>query len=112
MRKIEFISYEGKYPNYCSGRLTLRVDGNVYVTEHAICPSISFFSIRPEDVYFPEKYPTSEDFWNIEISAIAVDKYIFIGTNDEMYFYKDEIEYIRSIVNENITQHRCCGGCS
>ena len=29
MKDIEFISYDGKYPNLCSGVLTLRVDGQI-----------------------------------------------------------------------------------
>ena len=29
MKDIEFVSYNGKYPNLCSGVLTLRVDGQI-----------------------------------------------------------------------------------
>ena len=112
MRKIEFISYEGKSPNFCSGKLTLRIDDKVYVTEHAIRPSIPFFVVHPDDYYSPEKYPTCENFWDMEISAVAMDKYVFIGTNEEMWLYMDEVEHIRALINNNIQQHRCCGGCS
>ena len=29
--KVKFISYDGKYPNYCSGTLTLEIDGETAV---------------------------------------------------------------------------------
>ena len=95
MRKIDFVSYEGKHPNFCSGKLTLRIDDKVYVTEHAIRPSIPFFVVHPDDYYSPEKYPTCENFWDMEI-----------------WLYMDEVEHIRALINNNIQQHRCCGGCS
>ena len=30
MAKIEFVSYDGAYPNYCDGNLIIKVDGKVY----------------------------------------------------------------------------------
>lgn len=30
MRKIEFVEYTGKYPNLCSGILTIKVDNVPY----------------------------------------------------------------------------------
>ena len=30
MRKIEFVEYTGKYPNLCSGILTIKVDNVTY----------------------------------------------------------------------------------
>lgn len=29
MRNIQFISYDGKYPNLCKGKLTLKVENDI-----------------------------------------------------------------------------------
>lgn len=34
---IKFISYDGKYPNFCSGTLILEVDGKKRALSHALC---------------------------------------------------------------------------
>ena len=38
MRKIEFVSYSGSYPNLCSGKLHVRVDGKDHLVN---CDMIS-----------------------------------------------------------------------
>ena len=35
-KTIEIVSYDGKYPNLCSGRLTLKVGGKEYVTQPGV----------------------------------------------------------------------------
>lgn len=35
-KHVEFVSYSGKYPNLCSGVLTLRIDGLTYAFGHEV----------------------------------------------------------------------------
>ena len=38
-KTIEIVSYDGRYPNLCFGRLKLKVDGKEYVTSPGVlCP--------------------------------------------------------------------------
>ena len=86
---VEFVSYDGKWPNLCSGVLVLRIDGKV--------------------VEFPKYCMTSggcigfskdwEEF--IEYGAWSVD------VPEEYKHLRKEIE---ECVNENVTWG-CCGGC-
>jgi len=36
MRDVKFISYDGQYPNLCSGTLEYSVDGEVYLVRHCL----------------------------------------------------------------------------
>lgn len=86
--KVEFVSYNGRYPNLCSGILVLRIDGEEIAFDDALtsggCVSFSddwdeYIGYGPWVVNVPEKY-----------RALA-DK-------------------ISECVNENV-EWGCCGGC-
>ncbi len=88
---LEFYSYDGTYPNLCSGSLILLLAGEKIVfPSHCLSSggSVSFSKDWEEDVSggpwtisdWPENFPES---------------------------LKEEAE---EIVNENI-RHGCCGGC-
>lgn len=83
---IEFVSYDGEYPNLCSGTLVLKIDGH--------------------EVTFP-KYcmnsggSISGDYWNVYEGEWTVK------VPEEYKVYEKEIN---KVVNENV-EHGCCGGC-
>ena len=85
---IKFISYDGSYPNLCSGTLVIDIDGKIYsegIRLHS-GGNVSFTDTGDEIV--------DEGEWTVDVPEKLVD-------------YKDDIE---SVVNENIP-YGCCGGC-
>lgn len=85
---VEFISYDGKYPNLCSGNLVLRIDGEEVTLQGCLISGgcVSFTSDWDEVVTSGE--------WDVDVPKAYLA-------------YEDEI--IR-VVNENVRQG-CCGGC-
>ena len=86
---VEFVSYDGSYPNLCSGKLVLAIDG-----ERVEFPDYCMHS--GGYVYFDNDWleHVSYGAWSVDIP--------------EQYAYlKDEIE---DCVNENVPPG-CCGGC-
>lgn len=91
---IEFVSYDGAYPNICSGKLKLRMDGKLYELKYCLTSGGSV--IRNDDGDFDVKPgPWSVDLWHDE------EKY------PELLPHVNEIE---DLVNENV-DWGCCGGC-
>lgn len=96
MSNIEFISYTGKYPNLCSGVLTLKIDDKI----------VRFG--------YEEDY---EPFWESggRCGFDGVRSYIYDGewVIDE-YSDLKEFEPIKDrlieVFNDNV-EHGCCGGC-
>jgi hypothetical protein len=89
--KVKFVSYDGKYPNLCSGTLVLEVNGKTYKwgNHSGIIYSGGGLLHNYEGTYNGE--------WNVDYAKI----------NDEI---KDYAEAIDACINENIT-YGCCGGC-
>lgn len=86
---VEFVSYDGKYPNLCSGILVLRIDG----VEVAF-PRYCMESGGSTDWHNDEIYYGPWSLWNDYIPV-------------EYRHLKDEI---LRVVNENVPWG-CCGGC-
>jgi len=87
MGRPEFISYDGKHPNLCSGTLVIRVQGKVWEFDpHSLSSGGGLDS----------DYNAFEGPW-------SVDKWPE-GFPDE---YKGDV--VR-LVNEFV-EHGCCGGC-
>ena len=86
---VEFISYDGKYPNLCSGILTLRIDGEV-VEFPKYCMNSG------GSVWFDEDWceHVCGGAWTVEVP-------------EEYEHLHKEIE---ECVNENVPWG-CCGGC-
>lgn len=86
---VEFVSYDGRYPNLCSGTLILKIDGKV-VTFPAYCMQsgggVSFDNDWCEHV--------SSGLWTVEVPEK----------------YKQHEDEINVVVNRNV-EHGCCGGC-
>ena len=91
MDKLEFVSYDGDYPNLCSGELVMRLNG--------------------EPIKFPEYCLVSggsvwfDDDWmdHVEQGEWRISNY---PENFPEYLKPKATE----LVNENIRQG-CCGGC-
>lgn len=84
---IKFISYDGRYPNLCSGTLVLEIDG-VIRTDFNLCSGgrVWFDADWCEHV---ESGP-----WAVEVP-------------DDLKHLRHEIE---DVVNNNVLWG-CCGGC-
>ena len=87
---VEFVSYDGKYPNLCNGRLILRING-VVVDFGKYC------LISGGRVCF-------DSDWCEHVSSGAWEV-INIPEGYERY-----VKEITEVVNENIPWG-CCGGC-
>lgn len=86
---VEFVSYDGEYPNLCSGNLVLKIDGKI--------------------VHFP-KYCMhsggSVSFTNDWDEIIDHGEWL-VDVPDKYKKYEKEINYI---INANV-RYGCCGGC-
>jgi len=100
--EIKFISYDGSFPNLCSGDLKLDIDGKVYTfggyghngPDHYDC-----FWSSGGSVWF-------DDDWGDHISSGP-----WVISKDELPdFLKSEYKKISRIFNENVP-FGCCGGC-
>lgn len=88
-RRVEFISYDGAYPNLCSGLLVLKINGKVKEFPRYCLHSGG-------GVWF-------DDNWHehIESGPWSID------LPDDLEPLRQQIE---KCINENIP-HGCCGGC-
>lgn len=82
--RVEFISYDGKYPNLCSGELVLKIDGDIVRWKYCMRSGGGL----------TEDYDTYEGEWSVDVP-------------NEYKHLKSEIE---SLVNCNV-EYGCCGGC-
>lgn len=89
MSEVTFVSYDGRFPNLCSGTLVLRIDGEV-VTFPKYCMESG------GGVWFDSSWDEHVEFgpW-------------YVNVPEEYAHLKREIE---ECVNENISEG-CCGGC-
>ena len=87
---VEFVSYTGKYPNLCTGDLTLKIDG---VVEYFRYDRRAFWRI---DNYMPNNPHNSR--WTVNLRELPV-KY---------QKYRNEIEEVMN----NEMPRPCCGGCT
>ena len=89
--RVEFVSYDGAYPNLCAGTLVLRLDGEEWkFPPHALESGGS--------VWF-------DDSWeeHIEDGGWSIEKWPSEWPDDAK---RDAVD----CVNENVP-HGCCGGC-
>lgn len=86
---VEFVSYDGAFPNLCSGTLVLKINGEVRTM-----PDYCLHS--GGGVYFDED-------WNETVTSGRWS----ITLPDDLEPLRDEIE---ECINENIP-YGCCGGC-
>lgn len=87
---VKFISYTGKWPNLCSGILTLEIDGRKVQFGYGILNDLFWISgggLNPN--YHRE--------WKIDVNKIP----------EEYRKYASEID---RVFNKNV-EWGCCGGC-
>lgn len=86
---VEFVSYDGEYPNLCSGQLVLRINGQVRVFSHyCLCSGGTVYFDNDGNAY------VETGSWSIDLP-------------EDLEPLRKEIE---ECINENIP-HGCCGGC-
>lgn len=96
---VEFVSYDGAYPNLCSGLLILKVNGKEYQF-HPYKRSQSAVIHREfwrSGGGLDSNYRRYTGEWIIDIDNLP----------DELKEYAYDIDII---FNENV-EHGCCGGC-
>lgn len=87
---VEFISYDGEWPNLCRGTLVIKVDEKTYSFSNAMISGGRIMSDEDWDMW------AEEGDWEIDLEE-----------HPELEPYKEEIT---RVVNENVPQG-CCGGC-
>lgn len=95
---VKFISYTGKYPNLCSGILTLDIDG-----EKAIFGYDDYFS--------KEKVCMYEPFWSsggdCRMGTMGEWEIDYKDLPEKFRKYADEIDRVFN----QFVEWGCCGGC-
>lgn len=87
MKKVEFVSYDGAFPNRCSGTLVIKVNGVEYVLQNCL-DSGGHISITEDDEI------VEHGEWRVCVP-------------EELSRYQKQIA---KCVNENVPWG-CCGGC-
>jgi len=97
---IKFVDYNGKYPNLCSGILTLNIDGvNKTFGDGDACDYDKFWTTGGRTYFsrdWSEEYIETEE-WIIDESQLPPE-------------LKEYAENIADIFNDNVP-YGCCGGC-
>lgn len=93
--KLEFMGYDGQYPQLCSGHLKFRANGKTF--ERYV------WLLSGGRSYFDEKFD-----WHLEEGPwLDICDFYLFETYPELKEHKAEI---LKMINENVP-HGCCGGC-
>ena len=122
---IEFISYDGEYPNLCSGLLLVSIDGVKYalclymdhfwdeknrreiLEDDSIIKVYGFHMISGGSCPYNEEtedYEVESGEWNIDADYLKYENGVRFVLSDRQ---KQEL---KECVNENV-EYGCCGGC-
>ena len=117
---IEFISYDGKYPNLCRGVLIVKINGKEVKFGH----NYMYYDSTSKSFLNEDKNnPNYESFWKSG-GWIKTDKKWNMEAicdewqlDDSEYTYKNYPQEIKNLLpqliklfNEHVT-YGCCGGC-
>lgn len=118
-KRVKFISYTGRYPNLCSGVLTLEIDGVPYKFGHNYMnrhydEKTKTWSYADEDA----ERPNFDAFWSSGGSVDADEDWNWHVYTDEWEIdeeslpeqFWDVADEIDRVINDNIP-YGCCGGC-
>lgn len=101
-KQVEFVSYDGKWPNLCSGVLTLKINGK---------EEKFGFSFKGEQMH-PKFWSSGGScgfFNNYSDSYVNQAPWEFTQ-NDLPEQFQEYFEEISEVFNENVP-FGCCGGC-
>lgn len=118
-QKIEFISYDGKYPCLCDGILTVKINGNI--CRFSNCIYSDYDEKSQKLIYNKNDYPRfwksggciqQDDEWNMwsEKGPWEIDLSTYC---QKEYFTKEILDLMDDLIkmfNEHVPQG-CCGGC-
>ena len=117
MKRVEFVSYTGRYPNLCGGVLTVKIDGEIVKFGHDY--GNVGFDIEKNLIFKDEiGCPNQEPFWQsggtcgfdsqwnsfVDSGEWEMD----IESLDEKYW--DLADELIDAFNMNVREG-CCGGC-
>jgi len=127
---VEFVSYDGRYPNLCHGVLVLRIDWKLYaflpISENAantwwkdfwngracIRDNKEITKVYGYDMVsggYLNLYPSEEEDevtkgeWEVNLDSCVLE-------NNSPFLLKSLKREIEMVVNKNV-EHGCCGGC-
>ena len=113
---IKFISYSGKYPNLCSGVLTVEIDGKEYKFGHE-SGDYDFEKRRYKNNNFEQFWSSGgriekDKDWNMwaEDDPWELNGYWNKADNKHPQWVIDILPKLLEIFNENVP-YGCCGGC-
>ena len=89
--RLKFISYNGRYPNLCSGTLVISLDDIEYSMQYCMCSGGS--------VWFDDEGDEHVDSGEWKINEDELPEPL-----------KPFVKEIEQLVNEYV-EHGCCGGC-
>ena len=96
--KIEFVSYDGRYPNLCSGTLTLKLDGIKKTFGYGDCD-------------YPQFWTSGGCVWFDNHSNEHVDRGAWELRDDALPAKLQPLaEQLIDVFNRNV-EYGCCGGC-
>lgn len=84
---VRFVSYTGRYPNLCSGNLTLKIDGETVVFENY------------------------DKFWSVADQNIRTYSDWIINVEDIPCQFRKYAAEIDQVFNDNVERPHC-GGCA
>lgn len=90
---VEFVSYDGSFPNLCSGILVLKIDDETVAFPSGILSSGG-------SVWFDNDWMEHVEYGRWTISPFC----------DFPKKYHSRISEIEDVINDNIP-YGCCGGC-
>lgn len=94
-KHVEFVSYTGKWPNLCSGILTLKIDGE----------KVRFGS------NYHDKTLKYDRFWRPCVDGLGLSKGEWgIDVNEIPEQYREYAAEIDEVFNANV-EYGHCGGC-
>lgn len=104
---VEFVSYDGAYPNLCRGVLTVKVDGKEY--------KFGYYWDRKDGEELLDPFWASggcvsfDNEWN---ESVTQDAWVLSDFKKSNYPPEigDRIEDILEVMNQNVP-YGCCGGC-
>lgn len=100
MRSIEFVSYDGEWPNLCRGELKIKNNGVVIEFQ-------SGFLNSGGSAEFNSDYSESYIFKGAWYLSSNYKEYL---KDKSIKFIENELEELEKIVNDNV-KLGCCGGC-